>query len=208
MDKRLPLAAALIILVLFGVPLLFPRPAVPPPPVSADSVVRAPIPDAAVTHAIPVTLANAVRTDSPPVARPDTTVAHTAVSTTWFSSIGAAPLAVQVDSYPALNGKGGQVMLKHAQEPLLRFRVITPTDTIAFEKMEFSSAKSSGANGGSVVTFTGSRGEVRATVRYDLVNDNYLSTITVNVTGVASPAFLLVDLPGGFDTQEADTLGA
>jgi YidC/Oxa1 family membrane protein insertase len=207
MDKRLPLAAVLVILVLFGVPLLFPRPPVAPQPVGADSIVRAPVPDAAVTHAVSVTQANAARTDAAPAVKPDTIVAHTAVSTTWFSSLGAAPLAVQADSYPALNGKGGQVMLKHAQEPLLRFRVITPTDTIAFEKMSFTFAKSSGANGVSVLTFTGSNGKVQATVRYELVNDNYLSTITVNVTGAASPSFLLVDLPGGFDTQEADTLG-
>src|ERR1019366_9444890 len=127
-------------------------------------------------------------------AGPDTTVVHTAVSTTWFTSLGAAPLAVQADSYPALNGKGGQVMLKHAQEPLLGFRVITPSDTIAVEKMTFSSAGSSTANGASVVTSTGSNGNAQPTVRYDLVNANYLSTITVNGTGAASPAFLLVDL--------------
>jgi YidC/Oxa1 family membrane protein insertase len=207
MDKRLPLAAALIVLVLFGVPLLFPRPPVPPPRVTVDSVAKPPAPDAAVAHAVPAVQANTVRADTLPTAKADTTVARTAVSTTWFSSIGAAPLAIQADSYPALNGKGGLVVLKHAQEPLLRFRVITPTDTIALDRMAFSSASSSGANGGSVVTFTGSNGRQQATVRYDLVNDNYLTTITVNVTGAASPAFLLVDLPGGFDTQEADTLG-
>ncbi len=207
MDKRLPLAAALIVLVLFGVPLLFPRPPVPPQRVTVDSVGKPPAPDAAVAHTVPAVQANTVRTDTLPVAKADTIVARTAVTTTWFSSIGAAPLAIQADSYPALNGKGGLVVLKHAQEPLLRFRVITPTDTIALDRMAFSSARSSGANGGSVVTFTGSNGRQLATVRYDLVNDNYLTTITVNVTGAASPAFLLVDLPGGFDTQEADTLG-
>ena len=207
MDKRLPLAAALIVLVLFGVPLLFPRPPVPPQRVTVDSVAKQPAPDAAVAHTGPAVQANIARTDTLPAVKADTIVARTAVSTTWFSSLGAAPLAIQADSYPALNGKGGRVMLKHAQEPLLRFRVITPTDTIALDRMAFSSARSSGANGGSVVTFTGSNGRQQATVRYDLVNDNYLTTITVNVTGAASPAFLLVDLPGGFDTQEADTLG-
>ena len=93
------------------------------------------------------------------------------------------------------------------QEPLLRFRVITPTDTIAFDRMTFLATKSSGASGSSVITFTGSSGVHQATIRYDLANENYLSTIAVDVTGTASPAFLLVDLPGGFDTQEADTLG-
>jgi YidC/Oxa1 family membrane protein insertase len=207
MDKRLPLAAALIVVVLFGVPLLFPRPPVPPAVATADSTARVRTPDAAVTHPVQVSPPAAARADATPALKPDTIVAHTAVSTTWFSSIGAMPLAIQADSYPALNGKGGQVVLKHAQEPLLRFRVITPNDTIAFDRMSFSSGQTDGAKGGRIVTFTGSYGTKEATVRYDLVNDNYLSTITVSITGIASPAFLLVDLPGGFDAQEADTLG-
>ena len=145
--------------------------------------------------------------DVPPAARPDTIVSQTSVSTVSFSTLGAAPLSVQADSYPALNGKGGRVVLKHGQAPLLRFRVITPADTIVFDKMSFTSAKTTDAKGQSVVTFTGSNGKEQASVRYELVNDNYLSLVTVNVTGAASPAFLLIDLPGGFDTQEADTLG-
>jgi YidC/Oxa1 family membrane protein insertase len=207
MDKRLPLAAALIIVVLFGVPLLFPRPPLPPRPVAADSIVSTPTPDAAVVHAVPVTPANTTRGELPPAVKPDTLVMQTGVSTMWFSSLGAAPIAIQADSFPALNGKGGRVVLKHGLAPLLRFRVITPTDTIAFDRIAFSSAKTAGANGGTVVTFAGSNGREQATVRYEIVNDNYLSTITVSVTGAASPAFLLVDLPSGFDTQEADTLG-
>jgi len=207
MDKRLPLAAALIVLVLFGVPLLFPRPPLPPQPIAADSTAKAPAPDAAVSHAVPITPAGAARADAPPPAKADTIVAKNAVSTTWFSTIGAAPIAIQADSYPALNGKGGQVTLRHAQEPLLRFRVITPGDTIVFDRMSFTAEKSRGANGGNVITFNGSNGREQASVRYEFADDNYLSTITVNVTGAASPAFLLVDLPGGFDTQEADTLG-
>ncbi len=211
MDKRLPLAAALIILVLFGVPLLFPRPPSPVRPVTADSIASAPAPDAAVSHTVPVAQpiaqANAQHTVPLPALKLDTVVTQSAVSTTWFSSLGAVPLAVQADSYPALNGKGGRVVLKHAQDPLIRFRVITPTDTIVFDRIAFTSAKSTGANGGNVVTFSGTNGKEQATVRYELVNDNYLSMVTVDVTGAASPSFLLVDMPNGFDTQEADTLG-
>jgi YidC/Oxa1 family membrane protein insertase len=207
MDKRLPLAIALVLLVLFGVPLLFPRPPVPPQPVGVDTTAHTPSPDAAVVRAVPVTPGTATPSGAPPAVKPDTIVASTALSTTWFSTLGAGPLSVQADSYPALNGRGGRVVLRHAQEPLLRFRVITPTDTIALDRMTFAATKSSGANGASVITFVGTSGTRQATIRYDLANDNYLSTIAVNVTGTASPAFLLVDLPGGFDTQEADTLG-
>jgi YidC/Oxa1 family membrane protein insertase len=209
MDKRLPLAAALIIVVLFGVPLLFPHPPAAPRPLGADSTIHAavPAPDAAVTHAVPVAPARVAPAGALPTVKADTLVAQTAVTTTWFNSIGAAPLAIQIDSFAALNGKGGRVMLKHAQEPLLRFRVITPTDTIALDRMAFTAVKSAGPKDGSIVTFTGSNGKEAATIRYSIANDNYLSTISVDVTGAASPAFLLVDLPGGFDTQEADTIG-
>ncbi|MFI5232301.1 MAG: YidC/Oxa1 family insertase periplasmic-domain containing protein [Gemmatimonadales bacterium] len=209
MDKRLPLAAALIIVVLFGVPLLFPHPPVPPRPANADSVshVTTPAPDVAAPHTVPVAPAPVAHATALPTARPDTIVERSAVTTTWFSSIGAAPLAVQIDSFTALNGKGGKVMLKHGQEPLLRFRVITPTDTIALDRMAFTATKTAGANGASVLSFTGSNGKEQATIRYNFVTDNYLSTISFDVTGAASPAFLLVDMPGGFDTQEADTVG-
>jgi len=210
MDKRLPLAAALIIIVLFGVPLLFPRPPIPVRPVSADSIAALPAPDAAVSHSIPVAPPNAQNPQHAlalPVVKADTVVAKSSLTTTWFSSLGAVPIAVQADSFPALNGKGGRVVLKHAQDPLLRFRVITPSDTIAFDRIAFTSTKSTGTNGGNVITFSGTNGNEQATVRYEQVNDNYLSTVTVNVTGAASPAFLLVDMPNGFDTQEADTLG-
>jgi YidC/Oxa1 family membrane protein insertase len=209
MDKRLPLAAALIILVLFGVPLLFPHPPVPPRSPSADSTASAPapVPDAAVAHAVPVAPPHSPSASALSATKPDTLVAQTAVSTTWFTSVGAAPLAIQIDSFAALNGKGGRVTLKHGQEPLLRFRVITPVDTIVFDRMEFTSTKSAASDGGSVVTYTGSNGKEQATVRYSIVNDNYLSTVSIDVTGAASPAFLLVDMPGGFDTQEADTIG-
>jgi YidC/Oxa1 family membrane protein insertase len=209
MDKRLPLAAALIILVLFGVPLLFPHPPVPPRPLTVDSIASAPAlpPDAAVPHAVATVPPPLAHSELPAAVKPDTITTRTTLATTWFSTIGAAPLAVQVDSFPALNGKGGRVILKHGQEPLLRFRVITPSDTIVFERMAFTAVQSSGANGGTVVTFTGTNGRAQATVRYSLVNDNYLSTVSVDITGAGSPAFLLVDLPGGFDTQEADTLG-
>ncbi|MGH7656350.1 MAG: YidC/Oxa1 family insertase periplasmic-domain containing protein [Gemmatimonadaceae bacterium] len=209
MDKRLPLAAALIIVVLFGVPLLFPHPPVPAKPATADSVSRTttPAPDIAVAHAVPVAPVAAPPAAALRAIKADTIVEQNAVTTTWFSSIGAAPLAIQIDSFIALNGKGGRVMLKHGETPLLRFRVITPTDTIALDRMAFTATKTASANGGSVLAFTGSNGKEQATIRYNIVNDNYLSTISVDVTGAASPAFLLVDLPGGFDTQEADTVG-
>ena len=211
MDKRLPLAAALIIVVLFGVPLLFPHPPAAPRPASADSVSRPaplpPAPDAAVAHSVPIAPPGVTRAAALPAVKPDTIVAQTAVTKTWYSSIGAAPLAIQIDSFASLNGKGGRVMLKHGQEPLLRFRVITPVDTIALDRMAFTSTRAPGANGGNVLTFTGSNGKEQATVRYNTVDDNYLSTISIDVTGAAAPAFLLVDLPGGFDTQEADTIG-
>ncbi|HEY2849779.1 MAG TPA: YidC/Oxa1 family insertase periplasmic-domain containing protein [Gemmatimonadaceae bacterium] len=206
MDKRLPLVAALIIVVLFGVPLLFPHPPVPPRLLRSDSSAVAP--DAPIARTVPVAPAPvAARVSAPPSVKADTIVDQTLVTTTWFSSIGAAPLAIQVDSFASLNGKGGQVVLKHGQEPLLRFRVITPADTIALDRMSYTSTKTAGTDGGSIITFTGSNGKEQATIRYNFVKDNYLSTISFDITGAASPAFLLVDLPGGFDTQEADSVG-
>jgi YidC/Oxa1 family membrane protein insertase len=215
MDKRLPLAAALILLVLFGVPLLFPHPPAPVRPASADSVKATPAPDSPVAHQVPVAAAPAAAASAPSAVSPhasaalraDTTIARNAVSTSWFSSTGAEPLAIQADSYPALNGKSGAVVLRHGADPLLQYRVITPTDTIAFDRISFAATTSAGANGAQVLTFTGTSGARQATVRYEIARDNYLATVTVSVAGAGNPAFLLVDLPRGFDTQEADSLG-
>ena len=132
---------------------------------------------------------------------------RTDVSSYTFSTLGAAPLAVRADSYPALNGHGGQVMLQNGREPLLRFRVLAAGDTIALDRTVYRSASGAVAFGAQTLTFTGTAGSAHATIRYQFVRDNYLAKATVEIANIGNPAFLLVDLPEAFDTQEADSIG-
>ena len=137
----------------------------------------------------------------------ETVTVRTATSTYLFSTVGAAPFAVRADSYPALNGQGGRVVLQHGREPLLRYRVLAGSDTIALDRMAFTATRSQDPDASEVLAFTGRAGNVTATIRYRLAKDNYIAFTNVTITGAASPAFLLVDLPSGFDTQEADSVG-
>jgi len=94
---------------------------------------------------------------------------------------------------------------------LLRYRVISATDTIRLDALNFSAQRGTATNGDPTVTFTGTTtstsGPVTATISYTMSRDTYVSTTAVRLTGVPESAFLLVDLPRGFDSQEADSTG-
>jgi YidC/Oxa1 family membrane protein insertase len=168
---------------------------------------------ASTTGAAPRTAATAGATaQTVPAAVPaETLTVETPLARTAYSSIGAAPLYVQVDSYPALNAATGGVRIKHGTQALLRYRVISATDTIRLDAMTFSAQRGTATNGDPMVTFTSTtpsaRGPVTATISYLMSRDSYVSTTVVRLTGVPESAFLLVDLPRGFDIQEADSSG-
>ena len=211
MDKRLPLAAALIILVLFGVPLLFPRPPLPPRTDRRGFAAsqRAGTGRGRVAHGS----ASRRRT-----CRRTMTFHRPRSLTRSSSQTAVSTISVQHARRRTARRAGRQ--LSRAQRQGRPRRAQARAGTAAAFPRDHADrhdrVRPDGVHVGeddatrmaeSVVTFTGSNGKEQATVRYQLVNDNYLSTVTMNVTGAASPAFLLVDLPGGFDTQEADTLG-
>lgn len=221
MEKRFFLALLLAGGVMLLTPRLFPRPDVPAPvaaPVAAAVAdtsragMTAPTASASGAPAVASGAGASVsggtttpRADSVPALHPESLTVRTRLAEYFFSTLGAAPFAVQADSYPALNGKGGRVVLKHGREPLLRFRVVTPHDTIPLDRMVFSARRDSANGGAGTLTFTAVNGTQGATVTYTFTPNNYLATTTVQVAGVSGPAFLLVDLPHGFDTQEADS---
>ena len=146
-----------------------------------------------------------------PAVPAETLTVETPLARTAYGSIGAAPLYVQVDSYPALNAATGGVRIKHGTQALLRYRVISATDTIRLDALNFSAQRGTATNGDPTVTFTGTTtstsGPVTATISYTMSRDTYVSTTAVRLTGVPESAFLLVDLPRGFDSQEADSTG-
>jgi hypothetical protein len=230
MERRFFLALLLTGVVVIITPKLFPAPpratvgtadssAVAiggAPSTSATGASTAPLgvaPTIAAAPGAPATVASAgaaptVATTTIPA---ETLTVETPFARTAYSSVGAAPLYVQVDSYPALNAATGGVRIKHGAESLLRYRVISATDTIRLDALNFTAQRGTAPSGDPMVTFTGTAatksGPSTATIRYTMSRETYVSTASVRLTGVPESAFLLVDLPRGFDSQEADSVG-
>src|SRR3954465_4794739 len=109
MDKRFFLALLLTAIVVVATPLLFPGSARKPVPsivVDSAAAVRAAMPESASTASnvsAPAVAVAASAVQNQPPAPVETTTVHVARSTYAFSSRGAVPVSVVLDSYPALN---------------------------------------------------------------------------------------------------------
>jgi len=217
MDKRLFLAFALSGAVVVATPLLFPRAKTAPVPAATSQTSQtaqpaagaeaAPVAEAQRATAVTPALARAAESTPSVVAVAETLTVNTSVSHTRFSTLGAAPIDVQVLGYNSLGAGKGVASIHQAREPLLRYRVISGNDTIDLAKVAFTATHSVSPGGGQTVSFHGTSGTADITLQYAMTKDNYLGTVTATVTGTATPAFLLVDLPTGFVSQEGDTAG-
>jgi len=220
MDKRLLLAFVLSGVVVVTTPWLFPPSKVPPAPavvVGADAKPQAPsaTTTAVVGNTPAARVANTGGGGSTPVpgAAPasavfaETLTVNTSVSHTRFSTLGAAPLDVQLPGFNSLGKTKGMVSIHQQNEPLLRYRLLAGRDTLDLSKVTFVATRSSGATGGQAIEFRGRSGATDITLQYAMTDSNYLGTVRATVRGAAAPAFLLVDLPTGFVSQEGDTLG-
>ncbi len=220
MDKRLFLAFALSGVVVVATPWLFPRAKPVPAPAaiaglatdSTNAATRAAEPgQAAGTSAVtPAATPGVSIRGSDSAAAPvaaETLTVNTSVSHTRFSTMGAAPLDVEVLGFNSLGSIRGVARIHQAREPLLRYRILSGNDTIDVSKVAFAATRSVAANGGQAVSFHGTSGPADITLKYAMTPDNYLGTVTATVAGAAAPAFLLVDLPTGFVSQEGDTVG-
>lgn len=219
MDKRLFLAFALSGVVVVATPLLFQRPKSAPIPAAASSTATArdaapgaaeQTPRAPAEAPVPGTTAAVRSADSavaPVVAVAETLTVNTSVSHTRFSTLGAAPLDVQVLGLNNLGSAKGVVSIHQAREPLLRYRILSGNDTVDVSKVAFAATRSVAINGAQTVSFHGTSGATDITLQYAMTPDNYLGTVKATVVGATAPAFLLVDLPTGFVSQEGDTVG-
>ncbi|HET8771431.1 MAG TPA: membrane protein insertase YidC [Gemmatimonadaceae bacterium] len=220
MDKRFFLALLLTGAVVIGTPILFPsrEPAVPANTAATTTTATPPAPTGA---------ADAPRTGEPPsigaatdpsavaagsqvadtaVVPADTIALTNDVTTFHFSTRGASLVAAEMPKFRKLGGNEGHVSLTHGSEPMLSFRILAGGDTLRLDRTMFS-ATTDMVGGRPAVTFTGTLGEARTpvTIAYRLAPDSsYVADVTVRAEGLPQPAFLMTDLPTGFDSQEAD----
>lgn len=222
-DKRLFLAFTLSGLVVVATPFLFPRAKVPPAPVagagdsqrpaapaSAPAVTAAPAPApgaAAPTAAMPAAGAPGAVAATVATVPAETLVVNTKVSHTHFSTLGGSPIRVELPGFKNLGVTSGGVSIFQKNEPLLRYRLLAGSDTLDLSTMTFAAQRATRANGEQEVTFRATRGTTDVTLQYAMQDTTYLGTVKATVSGAAAPAFLLVDLPTGFVSQEGDTMG-
>lgn len=126
------------------------------------------------------------------------------LTTFRFSSRGGSLLSADLPKFRQLGGREGTVQLAHGREAMLSYRIIAGGDTISLSDVAFTAASDTVA-GSPRLTFDGLLGAARVQIAYRLTADNYLADVSLRADGLPQPAFLLVDLPTGFTSQEADT---
>ncbi|HEU4642807.1 MAG TPA: membrane protein insertase YidC [Gemmatimonadaceae bacterium] len=219
MDKRFFLFLALAAAILVITPKLFPPAHVPQ--VQSDSTrqrtarestttASKPAPSAATTA--PSAAAAPARSPdtlaSVAAARADTVVVNTPKVTYRFSTVGAMPIGNTLRDFKALTKGDGRVDLARPGVPLLEYRlVVGGRDTIPLYRLPFTVDSSAAAGATKTLRFHTTAAGTGVTIAYTFSPDGYLVHVHGTVEGGgAQPRQLLVDLPQGLRSQEADTL--
>ncbi len=227
--RRIALAVALMAAVLVVTPLLFPTPKPAPGSgvVVTDSLSRTDsasttTPAVAAAAQTPATAGAAptataaigATPDAAAAAQPvaqsvDTTSVKTARAVYRTSNLGASLIGAELTQYPTLKDrgrtKGGAVELASAADRLLSFRLVLPGDTVRLDKERFTTTQST-ENGRSIVRYEATVASRPISITYSFAPDSYRVNIAAQVGGESASSFLLVDLPPGFRSSEADTL--
>jgi YidC/Oxa1 family membrane protein insertase len=166
-----------------------------------------------VTSPAPANSATAV-TQAPPVApgRPDTSTQHAARPITQAATLttprasfalmnpGAAPGDVTLPSFRDLRPgepKGSSVVIAPAGRLQFVYRLANGRDTIALDTLAFTVAQTP-----SEVTFS----SAPISLTYRTTSDGYRLSVSGQAANAPPGATLVVDLPSGFRSIEADTL--
>jgi YidC/Oxa1 family membrane protein insertase len=156
-------------------------------------------------------------------AAPETLTVTTPRTRVAFSNIGAVPVAVTMRDYrstvrtEADTASRPEVRLARPGESLLRYHIIMGRDTLALDRVVFRGTTSQAPDGAPAVTFAGDVARTTGppaavTIQYRFGPDGYLSQVagTVAAVGATAPGaaagYLLVDLPSGFPSYEADSI--
>ena len=216
MDKRTFLALLLTALVIVVTPLLFPnkKPPRTAAMTGADSaavVGQTSGATAAATAAPPAPSVSAVPESARATVQPpgtfatppaDTTIVRQQNVTYALTPRGAAPLAAVLDSgsYRSLRPerRGRPVTIVAPSGPLLHYRLALGADTIALDTIPFQAERSPTGVTFSSLSVPGIR------IAYDFTPSGYVTHVRGQVTGAASGGQLLIGMPSGLRSEEAD----
>ena len=217
MDKRFFLALLLTALVVIVTPMLF-RPA----PRARDT--SAPVPAQTDTPSAVAEVQPGNRADTPSLAAPptapsepqvsaplltaDTSIITTPTTVYRFTNIGATAVSAELRTYESFrpDDAGEPLELVRDDSRLLGYRILTARDTIALDTIPFTATRSTAADGAETLRYEARAGELAIALTYTFVPDSYLVRVQGDIEGFTPPAFLLIDLPRGLRTQEADTI--
>ncbi|MDQ6829179.1 MAG: membrane protein insertase YidC [Gemmatimonadota bacterium] len=226
MDKRIALALGLTVIVVVLTPILFPTPPrLPIAPRALDSA-QAATPStgvpagatASVTPIVPVTspVASPAGTTSPALTAtaPTAVLAETITVTTpkaiyRFSTLGAMAIGVRLRQYRTLSpghSKDANVELTRPGVPLM---AVTLKDDKPLDQVVFSVDSVIVGGKMSVLSFRNtlsSGANVVVAYNFPADTDSYMVNVVGEVHARSSPQTLLITLPAGLRSEEADTL--
>ena len=214
MDKRFFLALVLTAIVIVATPLLFPgatRRSVAPVvvdstrgPVATDIVASPVLIPGPTTPVPPVREVGVLPPGGAPI---ETTTVRTGRSTYGFSSRGAAPVSIVLDSYPSRRPRwsGRRVELVPANTPLTRYRMVLGRDTIALDTVPMRATQRVDA-GNTSLSYAGTLAGHVVRIEYVVIPDSFLVRVTGAATNAPAGSALLVDLPRTIVSNEPDTL--
>src|SRR6478609_7512663 len=217
MDKRFFLALLLTAIVIIAPPLFFQRGGVQRATSGVDTSralnradtnkqARAPAAEA------PAQTAGAAEVPSQnaaPVQAPvETTTVETRLARYRFTSQGAVPISVALDSYPSRRpgaaAKAASQLLP-AKTALAHLRLALGADTISLDTVSLRGQTTPGTTG-PTVTYTGAVAGRPLTLTYSVVADSFLLRVAASVAGAPAGSVLLLTLPKTLQSNEPDTL--
>ena len=136
-----------------------------------------------------------------PATAPETTLVEMPTSLYRFSNRGATMVGVELKQYEALTPDGGQVEMARESEALLRYRLALPEDTVVLDNVTFQTERS-----GTLLTYRATIRNAQLAISYAFVPDSYVVRVSGTVEGVNGSSALLIDLPRGIRSEEADTV--
>jgi YidC/Oxa1 family membrane protein insertase len=112
--------------------------------------------------------------------------------------------------YKSRSPSGGLVDLSIAGSPLLRYRVVTPTDTADLAQVAFTLSRARNASGDEILTYRATVKGQPVSIVYSIPQDttaSYSIHAGGQVQGGEGQAYLLTELPRTLPPTEADTVG-
>lgn len=135
------------------------------------------------------------------VSQADTLTVETQRALYQFSTVGAAPVGIQLRDYKALNRDSGSVQLVRDSVPLVTFQLVSGADTIYLDRTVFSAVRD-GQPGADSLVFRASTVAGPVVLVYHLDTEGYLLRLSGEVPADARE--LIITLPRGLRSEEAN----